>query len=323
MKAHKYIFNPMTLTYEKFRLGWKQRLVTFVYFLATTGVFATAFVFIWYNFFGSPRERVQKRELEYMKLQYEMMTDRLNGLEKLLSDMQDRDDNIYRVIFEANPIPSSVRKAGYGGADRYEKMDGYANSDIIIETAKRLDRIASQLYVQSKSYDEVFDLAKNKSEMLSSIPAIQPVKIKDMRRISSYFGVRLDPYYKVKKFHEGVDFSVPSGTSVFAAGNGKVVEADVSAWGYGKRLTIDHGFGYKTTYSHLSQFKVKVGDIVKRGQLVASSGNSGKSTAPHVHFEVHKNGAPVNPIHFFFNDLSPEDYEQIIKLSAEPSQTMD
>jgi murein DD-endopeptidase MepM/ murein hydrolase activator NlpD len=323
MKAHKYIFNPMTLSYEKFRLGWKQRLVTFVYFLATTGVFATAFVFIWYNFFGSPRERVQKRELEYMKLQYEMMTDRLNGLEKLLSDMQDRDDNIYRVIFEANPIPSSVRKAGYGGADRYEKMDGYANSDIIIETAKRLDRIASQLYVQSKSYDEVFDLAKNKSEMLSSIPAIQPVKIKDMRRISSYFGVRLDPYYKVKKFHEGVDFSVPSGTSVFAAGNGKVIEADVSAWGYGKRLTIDHGFGYRTTYSHLSQFKVKVGDIVKRGQLVAASGNSGKSTAPHVHFEVHKNGAPVNPIHFFFNDLSPEEYEQIIKLSSEPSQTMD
>ena len=323
MKAHKYIFNPMTLTYEKFRLGWKQRLVTFVYFLATTGVFATAFVFIWYNFFGSPRERIQKRELEYMKLQYEMMTDRLNGLEKLLSDMQDRDDNIYRVIFEANPIPSSVRKAGYGGADRYEKMEGYANSDIIIETAKRLDRISSQLYVQSKSYDEVFDLAKNKSEMLSSIPAIQPVKIKDMRRISSYFGVRLDPYYKVKKFHEGVDFSVPTGTSVFAAGNGKVIEADVSAWGYGKRLTIDHGFGYKTTYSHLSQFKVKVGDIVKRGQLVAASGNSGKSTAPHVHFEVHKNGTPVNPIHFFFNDLSPEEYEQIIKLSAEPSQTMD
>ncbi|MFZ4462453.1 MAG: M23 family metallopeptidase [Bacteroidales bacterium] len=323
MKAHKYIFNPITLTYEKFRLGWKQRLVTFVYFLATTGVFATAFVFIWYNFFGSPRERVQKRELEYMKLQYEMMTDRLNGLEKLLSDMQDRDDNIYRVIFEANPIPSSVRKAGYGGADRYEKMDGYANSDIIIETAKRLDRIASQLYVQSKSYDEVFDLAKNKSEMLSSIPAIQPVKIKDMRRISSYFGVRLDPYYKVKKFHEGVDFSVPSGTSVFAVGNGKVIEADVSAWGYGKRLTIDHGFGYRTTYSHLSQFKVKVGDIVKRGQLVAASGNTGKSTAPHVHFEVHKNGAPVNPIHFFFNDLSPEEYEQIIKLSSEPSQTMD
>lgn len=323
MKAHKYIFNPMTLSYEKFRLGWKQRLVTFVYFLATTGVFATAFVFIWYNFFGSPRERIQKRELEYMKLQYEMMTDRLNGLEKLLSDMQDRDDNIYRVIFEANPIPSSVRKAGYGGADRYEKMEGYANSDLIIETAKRLDRIASQLYVQSKSYDEVFDLAKNKSEMLSSIPAIQPVKIKDMRRISSYFGVRLDPYYKVKKFHEGVDFSVPTGTSVFAAGNGKVIEADVSAWGYGKRLTIDHGFGYRTTYSHLSQFKVKVGDIVKRGQLVAASGNSGKSTAPHVHFEVHKNGAPVNPIHFFFNDLSPEEYEQIIKLSAEPSQTMD
>ncbi len=313
----------MTLSYEKFRLGWRQKLVRFFYFLVTTGVFATAFVFIWYNFFGSPKERIQKRELEYMKLQYEMMTDRLGSLEALIADMQQRDDNIYRVIFEADPIPNSVRKAGYGGADRYEKMEGYSNSDLVIETAKKIDKIASQLYVQSKSYDEVFEMAKNKSVMLSSIPAIQPVKINDMRRISSYFGVRVDPYYKVKKMHEGVDFSVPVGTNVFSAGQGKVIEADVSKWGYGKSLTIDHGFGFKTTYSHLNQFKVKVGDVVKRGQLIAKSGNSGKSTAPHLHYEVHKSNIAINPIHFFFNDLSPEEYEQIIELSSAPSQTMD
>jgi murein DD-endopeptidase MepM/ murein hydrolase activator NlpD len=323
MKAHKYIFNPMTLTYEKFKLGWRQKLVRFFYFLVTTGAFATGFVLIWYNFFGSPKERMQKRELEYMKLQYEMMTDRLGNLESLLADMQQRDDNIYRVIFEADPIPGSVRKAGYGGADRYEKMEGYANSDYVIETAKKIDKIASQLYVQSKSYDEVFEMAKNKSVMLSSIPAIQPVKTNDMRRISSFFGVRLDPYYKVNKFHQGVDFSAPIGTDIFAPGNGKVVEADVSRWGYGKSLTIDHGFGFKTTYSHLSQFKVKVGEQVKRGQLIAKVGNSGKSTAPHLHYEVHKNGQPINPIHFFFNDLTPEEYEQIIELSSVPSQTMD
>lgn len=292
-------------------------------YIITTGAFALVFVVIAFNFFGSPKERMQKRELEYLKLQYQILSDRLESMQNLLADMQERDDNIYRVIFEADPIPATVRQAGYGGVDRYENLSGYNNSELVINTAKRLDKIASQLYVQSKSFDEVFELAKNKAEMLSSIPAIQPVKNTDLRRISSYFGVRTDPFYKVNKFHQGVDFSAPIGTEVFSTGDGKVVKLEKSKWGYGNTLEIDHGFGYVTKYGHLNDFKVRKGEKVKRGQLIATIGNTGKSTAPHLHYEVHKNGRAVNPIHFFFNDLSPEEYELIIELSAQPTQSMD
>lgn len=323
MAGQKYIFNHRTLSYEKYKLGWGKRFLRLFSYIITTGAFALVFVVIAFNFFGSPKERMQKRELEYLKLQYQILSDRLESMQNLLADMQERDDNIYRVIFEADPIPSTVRQAGYGGVDRYENLTGYNNSELVVNTAKRLDKIASQLYVQSKSFDEVFELAKNKAEMLSSIPAIQPVKNTDLRRISSYFGVRTDPFYKVNKFHQGVDFSAPIGTEVFSTGDGKVVKVEKSKWGYGNTLEIDHGFGYVTKYGHLNDFKVRKGEKVKRGQLIATIGNTGKSTAPHLHYEVHKNGRAVNPIHFFFNDLSPEEYELIIELSAQPTQSMD
>jgi murein DD-endopeptidase MepM/ murein hydrolase activator NlpD len=268
-------------------------------------------------------ERMQQRELDYMKLQYQLLQERLQNIDLLLADMQERDDNIYRVIFEAEPIPGSVRRAGYGGVDRYDRLKGYKNSDLVVATSRKLDQISSGLYVQSKSFDEVFELAKNKAEMLASIPAIQPVKDIDLRRITSYFGIRLDPFYKVNKFHQGIDFSAPVGTEVFATGNGKVEMVEKSYWGYGNTIIIDHGFGYKTKYSHLHQFKVRKGETVKRGQLIATIGNTGKSTAPHLHYEVHKNNKPVNPIHFFFNDLTPEEYGLILELSSLPSQSMD
>lgn len=323
MARQKYVFNQKTLSYEKYVVNWKQRLFGIIFYIVTTGAFALVFVAIAFNFFGSPKERMQKRELDFLTLQYDILTNRLLSMQKVLADMQERDDNIYRVIFEADPIPSSVRSAGYGGVNRYEKLLGYKNSDIVVETAKKLDRIASLLYVQSKSFDEVFDLARNKSEMLASIPAIQPVKNLDLRRISSYFGVRTDPFYKVNKFHQGVDFSAPTGTEIFATGNGRVERIQKNYYGYGNTILINHGFGYKTSYSHLSKFHVKNGDQVKRGQLIGEVGNSGKSTSPHLHYEVHKNNKPVNPIHFFFNDLTPQDYEKILELSALPSQTMD
>jgi len=323
MAKQKYVFNHKTLTYERYFVNWKQRLLGFISYLLTTGTLALTFVFIAYYFFGSPKERIQKRELDFLQLQYDILTDKLESMEKVLGDMQERDDNIYRVIFEAEPIPSSIRKAGYGGADRYENMSGYNNSEVVVDAAKRLDRIASQLYVQSKSFDEVFDLAKRKNEMMASIPAIQPVKNKDLRRISSYFGVRLDPFYKVNKFHEGVDFSAPTGTEVFVTGDGKVERVEKSYFGYGNTIIVNHGFGYKTVYSHLSAFNVRQGEKVKRGQMIGKIGSTGKSTSPHLHYEVRKNNTPVNPIHFFFNDLSPEDYEMILELSSAPSQTLD
>lgn len=323
MDSPKYVFNHKTLSYEKYKSSiGKKILHTFFYFI-TTCVFAFIFLVIAYNFFGSPKERMQEREISYLKLQYQILGDRLKSMETLLSDMQDRDDNIYRVIFEAEPIPSSIRKAGYGGIDRYEHLQGYSSSDLVTSTTKQLDLIASQLYIQSKSFDEVFDLARNKSKMLSSIPAIQPVNNMDINRISSYFGNRTDPFYKVTKFHQGVDFSAPVGTEIYSTGDGKVVVVEKSRNGYGNQIIIDHGFGYKTRYCHLQKISVRKNEEVKRGQLIGTVGNTGKSSGPHLHYEVLKNDRAVNPIHFFFNDLTPEEYDLILEKSMLPSQTMD
>ena len=237
--------------------------------------------------------------------------------------MEDRDDNIYRIIFEAEPVSQSERKAGYGGVDRYARLDGYENSDLLISTTRTMDQLFSQLYVQSKSYDQVYDLAKRKEQMLRCIPAIQPIRDNDIRRISSYYGYRTDPFYKVRKFHDGVDFSAPLGKEVLATADGTISEVKRSRRGYGNTIVIDHGFSYKTVYAHLNSFKVRKGQKVTRGQVIGTIGNTGKSTAPHLHYEVRKNNRAINPIHFFFNDLTPEQYEEILDLSMRPTQSMD
>lgn len=271
----------------------------------------------------SPKERVMQREIEQYELQFKILNDRLEQVQKVVSDLQDRDDNIYRVIFESEPIPSSVRKAGFGGADRYSKLAGFKNSEIINNTTRQLDLITSQLYVQSKSFDEVFALAKRKEELIAAIPAIQPVSNKDLRRIGSYFGYRTDPFYKVSKFHEGIDFTATVGTDIYATGDGVVTQVERSYGGYGNIIVINHGFGYETVYAHLSKMGVRRGEKVKRGQVIGQVGNTGKSTSPHLHYEVHKGGKPVDPINFFFNDITPEEYKLMIEFSQQPSQTLD
>ncbi len=322
-KKTKYIFNHKTLSYEHARLTVRHIVLKVLSYLTTSVVFTIVILVLGTYFFDSPKERVLKRELRQYELQYKLVNERLAQIEKVLDDMADRDDNIYRVIFESEPIPSEARKAGYGGSDRYRDLQGYRNSDIITETAQKLDQITSRMYVQSKSFDEVSDLAKNKSRLLASIPAIQPVSNNDLRRLSSYFGYRTDPYYKVLKFHEGVDFSAPTGTDIYATGDGVVVVADRAMSGYGNQIIIDHGFGYKTMYAHLQEFKVRRGEKVHRGQIIGTVGNTGKSTSPHLHYEVWKSEKPVNPINYFFNDITPEQYEEMLILSQRPSQTMD
>ena len=322
MSKIKYKFNKKSLTFERARVTFKKRLLYFFTHLSTGVVFAAVVLILAYNFLDSPKERAQKREIEEMKLQYRMLNDQLDRVTKLIADLQDRDDNIYRVIFEAEPIPSSVRQAGIGGVDRYEKLKGHNNSELLIETQKTMDKILGQLYIQSKSYDEVFALAKNKENMLVSIPAIQPVSNRDLRRIGSYFGSRTDPFYKVSKFHEGIDFSAPVGTEVYATGNGTVSDAGRNA-GYGNQIILDHGYSYKTVYAHLSRMFVKPGQKIRRGQIIGYVGNTGKSTSPHLHYEVRKNGIAVNPIYYFFNDLTPEEFQMMLEFSSRPSQTMD
>ena len=323
MAKIRYQFNTKSLKIEKIQVTFWERLKRLLSVLAFGLVFSAFVIGIAYNFFSSPKERMLKREIEQYKLQYKMLNDRLDLFSAVLNDLQDRDDNIYRVIFEAEPIPISVRKAGYGGADRYTKLEGYKNAEIIKNTTKKLDVITSRLYVQSKSFDDVFLLAKNKEKLAASIPAIQPLANNDYRRIGSYYGYRTDPFYKVVKFHEGIDFTAPVGTPIYATGDGMVLKVDRARGGYGNSILISHGFSYQTLYAHLSKINVQRGQVIKRGQMIGLVGNTGKSTAPHLHYEVHKNGKPINPINFFFNDITPDEYQKMIELSLLPSQTLD
>ncbi|MEI8046982.1 MAG: M23 family metallopeptidase [Bacteroidota bacterium] len=323
MAKIRYQFNTSSLKIEKVQVTMKERVKRIASSMAFGLVFGVVVIVLAYNFMSSPREKVLLNELEQYKLQYKIMNDRMDKVQKVLTDVQDRDDNIYRVIFEAEPVPSEVRKAGFGGVDRYEHLEGLANSKIIVNTAKRLDEITSQLVVQSKSYDEVFKLAKDKEKLIASIPAIQPVDFHDLRRIGSLFGYRTDPFYKVIKFHEGIDFTAAVGTPIYATGDGVVELADYNSGGYGNEIMINHGFSYETRYAHLSKIKVKVGQRVKRGEIIGLMGNTGKSTAPHCHYEVHKAGVPMNPIYFFFNDITPAEYQAMLEMSSQPSQTLD
>ena len=322
-KDNKYVFNPKTLSFDRFTEPLRDRVGRVFVFLLTTFVFALAIVVLIFFFFGSPKEKMQAREIAYLKLQYRILDDRLEEMQEVMDELQDRDNNVYRAIFEADPVPASVRKSGYANHDRYDDLYGYKNSDLVRSVAVRLDVIASQLYHQSKSYDEVFAMARNKAQMLSCIPAIIPIKASDVRQISSYFGYRTDPIYKVTKYHSGIDFASFVGAEVYASGDGVVAKTESNQWGYGNMITIDHGYGYKTRYAHLSRFAINNGQKVKRGQLIGYVGTTGKSTGPHLHYEVMKNDNNVDPIHFIFNDLTPEEYEKILEQAAMPSLTMD
>ncbi len=323
MSRKEYIYNPQTLDYEEYKPSKGKIYGRLFLFVLTAGLLGFGVVSLIQNIVGSPKERMLTREIEFMKLQYDIINDKMQDIDVLLSEMQDRDDNIYRMIFEADPIPASVRKAGYGGSNRYEALNGYDNSALVKETVKKIDIIESQLGVQSKSFDEVYNMAKNKAKMLSCIPAIMPVKDVDIYRISSHFGHRTDPFYKVQKMHSGIDFSAPMGTHVFCTGDGVVEKVIKGNSGYGNNIIVNHGYGYKTRYAHLSKAHVKVGQKVHRGEFIAEVGNSGKSTAPHLHYEVIKSDKAINPVNFFFNDLTPEEYEKILELSEIPSMTMD
>ena len=322
MAKQKYIFNPKTLAFEVFQISTARKVGRIV--LVSLSVIGMAFLFaiLLFALFKSPQEKIQARELEYMKLQYDILNDRMDLYEAELADLEQRDNNVYRVIFDAEPITSVKRRMGLANVNRYANLEGYRNSEKVIAASKKLDMIASQLYYQSISYDEVFEMARNKEEMLASIPAIMPMRVNDIKYISSFFGYRPDPIYNIAKFHSGIDFSTNLNAEIYATGDG-VVDIDKTQWGYGNMVTIDHGYGYKSMYAHLNRFAVRKGQKVKRGQLIGYAGTTGKSTGIHLHYELRKDDVPIDPIHFFFNDLTPEQYEQILKQSTLPTKTMD
>ncbi len=323
MSKVKYRYNPKSLTYEKVELDLKNKIFRISSFLLTGMVFGSIFFFLAYKFLDSPKEKQLKIENNQLSVNYEIMNKRLNELEVVLRDIQNRDDNIYRTIFEAEPIPSNIREAGFGGVNRYKDFEGYKSANLITESMKKLDKLTKQLYIQSKSFDEVIEMAQKKSEMLASIPAIQPVANKELTRMASGYGYRMHPIYKVRKKHTGMDFSAPRGTAIYATGDGKVIRADKSARGYGNHIRIDHGYGYVTLYAHMSVMKVRKGQKVKRGDVIGYVGNTGTSVGPHCHYEVRKNGTPINPINFYFNDLKPEEYEAMVKLASTQNQSLD
>ena len=283
MKKAKYFYDKKTLSFKRIEKTWKTRLKNILLFLSSSSFFGLLMVIAAFNFFDSPKEKILKRELDKLVLEYELIDKELEKLSAVLENIKDRDDNIYRVIFEADPIPNSIRKAGIGGINRYKDLEGFESSDLLISTSKKIDQISNQLYIQSKSFDEVIDMALKKSEMMASIPAIQPVKNKELKRVASGYGRRIDPYYKNLKFHYGVDFSAPKGTPIYATGNGTVAKVKKSKRGFGNHVVINHGFGYKSLYAHMSKYTVRKGQKVKRGDIIGYVGSTGKSTAPHLH----------------------------------------
>lgn len=322
-KKEKYVFNTQTLSFEKAVVSWGTRILRTLGFLIAALVFSLGISTIYYRFFDSPKEKVLKTELNEMKNQYALLSREVDRLNSVMGDLHYRDGNIYRVLFEADPVDEDVWQAGSGGINKYRYLDNYDNGELMKDLATKTDKLRKQMAIQSRSYDAIADLIQNKQNMLASIPSIQPISNKKLNRMASGFGWRIDPVYKISKFHAGMDFTCSVGTEVYVTGDGVVETVNFSYGGYGNEIVVNHGYGYKTRYAHLSRFKVRPGQKVKRGDVIANTGNTGKSTGPHLHYEVLKSNNAVNPTYYYYNDLKDADYAKMIEMSNTPGQTLD
>lgn len=322
MRKVYYIYNTQTQTYERVYPTFRQRALNIFRQLLFGMGLGAGFFIILLIIFGSPSEKELRTENSRLKAQYNVLTKRMDEAMGVLQDIQQRDDNLYRVIFMADPISPAIRQSGYGGTNRYEQFLDMADSKLVVNTTQRMDVLSKRLYIQSKSFDDVVNMCKNHDEMLKCIPAIQPISNKDLRQTASGYGTRVDPIYGTMKFHAGMDFSAPTGTDVYATGDGTVVKVGWET-GYGNTVEVDHGFGYRTRYAHLHEFRTSVGKKVVRGEVIAGVGSTGKSTGPHLHYEVHVKGEVVNPVNYYFMDLSAEDYEKMIQLAANHGKVLD
>jgi murein DD-endopeptidase MepM/ murein hydrolase activator NlpD len=325
MSKVKYYYDSETLSYKKIEQGKGRRLG--IVFLSVAGAFLAGFILlvIYLNIpqLETPKEKALRRELENMKLQYGLLNRKLDQVQEVLANVEDRDNNIYRLYFEANPIPEEQRLAGFGGINRYKDLEGFDNSKLIIESHKKLDVLTKRLVVQSRSLDEIVNLAEDKEALLASIPAIMPVKNEHLKRMASGYGWRTDPFTKIRKFHYGMDFSAPRGTPVYASGDGKVRRADNRSSGYGRHIRIDHGFGYTSLYAHLYKYNVRAGQKVKRGDLIGFVGSTGRSQGPHLHYEIFKDDERINPLNFYYGHLSPAEYDEILQQAQQENQSLD
>lgn len=323
MPPTKYKFNQDSLSFDRIRLGLGEILLRFLAYFIGSLLIAVIYWIIFAAFFDSPKEKALEREVQQLTIQYDLINREMGDVENVLDDLQKTDDNLYRTIFEAEPISPTLREGGIGGVNRYKSLEGYRNSNLVIETTNRLDKIRKKVVIQSKSFEALANLAKNKGDMLRSVPAIIPISSQDMTRIASGFGLRIHPIYKIIKFHSGMDFTAPAGTDIYATGNGVVASVQTSQRGLGKNIVIDHGFGYSSTYAHLSNFNVRVGQKVQRGDVIGYVGNTGTSIANHLHYEIRLNGVNVDPVNYYFEDLTPAEYEKVIDIASKTGQSFD
>ncbi len=320
MAKIKYFYNPHSLDFEKARISVRTLALRVFGFLSASIVAGASLLLVAYYYIDSPKEKILKRELENYELQTKVLNKKVDKLNTSINELKERDASVYRAIFEADPINYDTRKAS---VNDYKDLEGFANSESLKALNQRVDALAEQVTIQTKSMEQLAKLAENKTEFLASIPAIQPVSNKKLRSMASGFGYRLHPIYKTYKMHSGIDFTAPTGTPIYATGNGRVVPAPNGASGYGNHVVIDHGFGYKTLYAHMYKSKVRMGERVKRGQLIGYVGNTGLSSGPHLHYEVIKNGNKINPINYFFNDLTETDYAAMREIAERPTQSFD
>jgi murein DD-endopeptidase MepM/ murein hydrolase activator NlpD len=323
-KKVKYYFDSESLAYRKIKTKKSKKLAYVALFLLASALFGFLCFVLFMNvpFLETPRDKIQGRELETMKLNYAILNKEIDQLNEVMAALEDRDDNLYRAYFNSSPISLEKRKEGIN-QKRYKELEGFNNSDLVISTIKKVDVLKKQLVIQSKSLDEILKLAMAKDKLLSAIPAIQPVKNEDLTRMASGFGYRSDPFTKVRKMHQGMDFTASTGTPIYATGDGVVQKADNSLSGFGNHIEIGHGFGYLTLYAHLSKYNVRPGQKVKRGDVIGFVGSTGRSQAAHLHYEVHKNGQPVNPINFYYGNISAEEYVVISRIANQENQSLD
>lgn len=325
MAKVKYYYDSDNLAYKKIEPKRGKQVGYISLWFVSSALFGLLGFWILINssLLDTPKDRIQKREFENLKFRYTLLNKKMSQIDEVLNEIAERDNNLYRVYFNADPIPLEQRKAGFGGVNRYKDLEGFDNSELLINTSRQMDILTKELVIQSKSLDEIYKLAQSKEKLLAAIPAIQPIKNEDLKRMASGYGYRNDPFTKIRKFHAGMDFSAKPGTPVYASGDATVIRANNVMSGYGNLIILRHGFGYETYYAHLSKYNVKVGQKVKRGDVIGFVGNTGRSEGPHLHYEVHINGKVVNPINFYYGNISAEEFEIISKQANLENQSLD
>ncbi len=323
MKKIKYYYNTHTLRYEKLETPLRVKLLRVFGFIATSFVTAFIIVSIAYRYFPSANEKRLAELNADLQEDYQLLNNQVKQLQQQMQELESRDNNVYRSIFESSPIPDSARVKQMEKTKEVKLVQSMGENDLVKSMTAQLNNLSLRVAFQQKSYVEINGMVKDKEKLLAAIPAIQPVSNKDLTRIASGFGYRIDPVYKVSKFHAGLDFTAPQGTPIYATADGNVKEASFNAGGFGNHIIIGHGYGYETLYGHMYRMKAKAGTHVKRGEVIGYVGNTGKSTGPHCHYEVHRNGQPIDPVYYFYNDLSPEQYDRLLKLAAASNQSFD